>query len=149
MTDLQQLGQFLKKFNSNCSRYLEPCEYLQLDETLYPMPHQNAFHQYNPDKTAKYSMLFKSINDARCPYTYILSIYAGKPEAGDGPYFISGTEPIVRYLVERIEKVQPIGVPDELKTAKEMKEHETRVFWEQSDRKMSISSYLISNLSIH
>ena len=47
-----------------------PSEYLSLDETLYPMRHQIAFRQYNPNKPHKYGLLVKSLNDAHVPFTY-------------------------------------------------------------------------------
>ena len=84
-------------FNSNCAKYLVPSEYLAIDETLYPMRHQIAFRQYNPNKPAKYGLLFKSINDARFPYTYQSTIYSDKPEQGNGPHYIEGTENHVKY----------------------------------------------------
>ena len=95
-------------FNSNCAKYLVPSEYLAIDETLYPMHHQIAFRQYNPNKPAKYGLLFKSINDARFPYTYQSTIYSGKPEQGNGPHYIEGTENHVKYLVSELEKAVPI-----------------------------------------
>ena len=45
-------------------------EYLAIDETLYPMKHQIAFRQYNPNKPHKYGVLLKSLNEARVPYTF-------------------------------------------------------------------------------
>ena len=91
-------------FNNNCTKYIIPSEYLAIDETLYPMRHQIAFRQYNPNKPAKYGLLFKSINDARFPFTYQATVYAGKPESGNGPYYIDKTENYIKYLVTQIEK---------------------------------------------
>ena len=93
-----------ESFNDNCSKHLVPSEYLTIDETLYPMRTQISFKQYNPDKPAKYGMLFKSLNDARYPFTYKSLVYAGKPEIiDDAPYFITGTENYVKSLVVRTE----------------------------------------------
>ena len=72
-------------FNANCSKYLVPSIYLTADETLYPMRHQIAFRQYNPNKPHKYGLLSKSLNDATFPFTYKSSPYVGKPTEGDGP----------------------------------------------------------------
>ena len=36
-----------ESFNDNLGKYLVPSECESLDETLYPMRHQIAFHQYN------------------------------------------------------------------------------------------------------
>ena len=81
-----------------------PSENLSLDETLYPMRHQTAFRQYNPNKPHKYGLLVKSLNDARVPFTYKAVPYSGKPENGDGPYYIENTEQYVKYLVNETEK---------------------------------------------
>ena len=56
-------------FNSNHGRYVAPSEYLTFGETLYPMQHQIAFRQYNPNKPHKYGVLLKSLKDARFSYT--------------------------------------------------------------------------------
>ena len=56
-------------------------EYLSIDETLYPMRQQTAFRQYNPKKPHRYGRLWKSLNDARLPYTYKSVPYAQKPQA--------------------------------------------------------------------
>ena len=55
-------------FNANCSKYLVPTLYMTIDETLYPMRHQIAFRQYNPNKPHKYGLLCKSLNDASFPF---------------------------------------------------------------------------------
>lgn len=88
-------------FNSNCSKIVIPSDYLTIDETLYPMRTQIAFKQYNPDKPAKYGMLFKSLNDARFSYTYKSVVYAGKPREEPSVYNITGTENYVMSLVSR------------------------------------------------
>ena len=96
-------------FNNQCMNNMAPCDYLSLDETLYAMRNQIGFKQFNPNKPSKYGMLFKSINAARYPYTYIASPYAGKPEAGDGTYYYKGTENVVKNMVERFEKKQSLS----------------------------------------
>ena len=82
---------FFELFNDNCSTYLTPGKFLSLDETLYPMPNQAAFRQYNPDKPAKYGMLFKSINAAGIPYLYRTVVYVGKPVGEHNKYYLKGT----------------------------------------------------------
>ena len=77
-------------------------DYLSLDETLYPMRTQISFKQFNPSKPAKYGLLFKSVNAARYPYTFISSPYSGKPTEEGGQYYIQGTEAIVNYLIETL-----------------------------------------------
>ena len=72
-------------FSSNLSKHVEPSEYLSIDETLYPMRPQIAFHQDNPNKTHRYGLLLKSLNDARFFYSCKIVPYTAKPKAGDGP----------------------------------------------------------------
>ena len=86
-------------FNQNCLKHVIPSEFLSIDETLYPMRNQVAMKQYNPNKPAKYGLLFKSLNDGRFPYTYNSLVYAGKPQQGDGPYYINTIEDHVKTLV--------------------------------------------------
>ena len=74
-------------------------EYLSIDETLYSMRHQTGFRQYSPNKPAKYGLLYKSLNDARSPFTYQVIPYCGKPVEGDGPYYINTTEDYIKKLV--------------------------------------------------
>ena len=64
------IREFFEIFNRNCMKHVIPSEYLSIDETLYPMRTQVGIKQYNPNKPAKYGLLFKSLNDARFPYTY-------------------------------------------------------------------------------
>ena len=94
----------VEMFNSDTSKYLLPSLYLSIDESLYPMRHQIAFRQYNPSKPHRYGLLFKSINDALSPYTYKVCHYAGKPEKGEGQYYIDSTEKYVCYLVNQTAK---------------------------------------------
>ena len=54
---------------SNLSKHVVPSEYVSVDETLYPMRQQIAFHQYNPNKPHRYGLLLKSLNDAGLSYT--------------------------------------------------------------------------------
>ena len=86
-------------FNSSTSKYLLPSLYLSIDETLYPMRHQIPFRQYNPSKPHGYGLSLKSLSDASFPCTYKACPYAGKPEKGEGLYYMDSTENYVRYLV--------------------------------------------------
>ena len=81
-------------------KHVIPSEYLSIDETLYPMRTQVRIKQYNPNKRSKYGLLFKSLNDARFPHTYQSLPCAGKPAAGEGPYYLNKTEDYVKKLVE-------------------------------------------------
>ena len=64
------LRPLFEMFNENLAKNMTPSEFMTIDETLYPMRHQINFCQYNPNKPAKYGMLFRSVNDARFPFTY-------------------------------------------------------------------------------
>ena len=96
----------LESFNDNLGKYLAPSEYESLNETLYPMCHQIAFHQYNPKKPHHYGILFKSLNDARYPYTYKPVTYASKLKSRQGPYYIKSMIDYVKYRVTKTEKQQ-------------------------------------------
>ena len=93
-----------KLFNKNLGKYIAPSEYLKIDETLYLMRHQIAFRQYNPNKPHKYGVLFKSLNEARFPYTFKSVPYAARPTSGDGPYYINSTIDHVKYLVSQTKR---------------------------------------------
>ena len=94
--------EFFEKLNNQCMLVLAPVDYLSLDETLYPMRTQISFKQFNPSKPVKYGLLFKSVNVARYPYTFISSPYSGKPTEEGGQYYVQGTEAIVHYLTETL-----------------------------------------------
>ena len=64
------------------------------------MRNQVSIKQYDPNKPAKYGLLFKSLNDARFPYTYNSLVYAGKPEQVGGPYYIDTICDCIKTLVE-------------------------------------------------
>ena len=81
---------------------LAPCDYLSLDESLYPMRMQILFKQFNPSKLVKHSLLFKSVNAVKYPYTFISASCSGKPTEEGGQYYIQGTEAIVHYLIETL-----------------------------------------------
>ena len=76
-----------ESFSDNLRKYLRPSEYESLDETLYPMRYQIAFHQYNPKKQHHYGILFKSLNDGRYPYTYKSVPYASETKRGQGLHY--------------------------------------------------------------
>ena len=86
-------------FNAACSAHVVQSDFLSLDETLYPMRIHVGFKQYNPDKPAKYGMLFKSLNDAWHCYTYRSFVYAGKPKKTPA-FYVSGTENYIKVLAD-------------------------------------------------
>ena len=67
-----------------------------------------AFKQFNPNKPAKYGLLFKSINSCRYPYTFRTAPYVGKPENHSNQeqckFYVRGTEDTVKRLVTDLEK---------------------------------------------
>ena len=67
-----------------------------------------SFKQYNPNKPAKYGMLFKSINAARFPYTFVTAPYAGKPNKEESEYYQPDTETVTKYLVNRLNQAQTL-----------------------------------------
>lgn len=61
--------------------------------------------QYNPNKPAKYGMLFRSISDARLPYTYNTLPYAGKPNViTQQSEYVTGTDNYTKYLMKGLER---------------------------------------------
>lgn len=96
--------ELFEMFNAQCGKAISSEDYLSLDETLYPMRNQVSFKQFNPSKPAKYGLLFKSINAARYPYTFITAQYSGKPVGDAGEFYISGCDEIVKSLISRLEK---------------------------------------------
>ena len=63
---------FFELFNKNSLKHVIPSEYFAINETLYAMRNQISIKQYNPNKPAKYGLLFKSLNDACFPYIRII-----------------------------------------------------------------------------
>ena len=96
------IREFFEHCNENFAKSLVPEDYLSLDETLYPMRTQIGFKQYNPDKPAKYGILFKSINSARYPYTHQTHVYCGKPVDEPTEHYVSGTYNYITYLVDKL-----------------------------------------------
>ena len=72
------------------------------------MQTQINFRQNNPDKSAKYGMLFNSINSATYPYTYQGHVYCGKPKGEPNEFYISGTENYIQYLVNKLSSYHDI-----------------------------------------
>ena len=51
-------------FHDQMKSVLAPSKNFSIDKTVYVMRHQIGFGHYNPDKPAKYGLLYKSLNDA-------------------------------------------------------------------------------------
>ena len=70
-----------------------------------PVLWSHWFKQCNPNKPAKYGLLFRSLCDSTTTYTYYTLTYAGKPEVAEGDtakYYITGTDTYTQYLVNKI-----------------------------------------------
>ena len=94
---------FFESFNDDISKARYPSSYLAVDETLYPYRGKIGFKQYNPNKPAKYGLLYQSLCDATVPYTYFSLPCAGKPEVLDkenpaASYYVTGTDKHTKYL---------------------------------------------------
>ena len=53
--------ELLELFNEQCLTCLRACDYLCIDETLYPRWNQVPFKQFNSSNQAIYRLIFKSI----------------------------------------------------------------------------------------
>ena len=102
------IREVFNRFSRNCMKHVIPSKYMAIDETLYPMRTQVSMKQYNKSKPAKYGLLFRSINDSKFPYTYSTVVYAGKPELGHGPYYLSSVDQYVEQLVKNLKGILPI-----------------------------------------
>ena len=87
-------------FNNRMKSVLVPSGYLAINETLYAMRHHINFRQYNPNKPAKYRLLYKFLNGARFPFIYQVMAYCRKPVGGTGSYYLNATESYVKHLVQ-------------------------------------------------
>ena len=79
-----------------------PSALLAVDETLYPYRGHIGFKQYNPQKPAKYGLLYRSLCDSTATYTYFSLAYTGKPEVvgGNGAkFYITSTDECTKHLV--------------------------------------------------
>ena len=97
--------EFFRWFNENCPQLRTPSEYLSIDETLNPYRGKIIIRQYNPNKPAKYGILYRRISDSHVPYTYYTLPYARKPdEITDDSEYVTGTDNYTEYLVEGLEQ---------------------------------------------
>ena len=90
--------QIFEEFNKNCGKFLVCNDYLSLDKTFYPIRTQISFKQFNPSKSAKYGMLYKSINACRYPFAFSTAVYSGNPKAEPTSYYTSRASQTVKYL---------------------------------------------------
>ena len=90
-------------FRSNLNNHETSSEYLWISEILYLMRQQIAFGRYNLNKLHCYGLLWKSLSDARFPYTYRSVSHAVKALAGDWPNHIKITINYMKHLVQNWE----------------------------------------------
>lgn len=95
---------FFEIFNENCSKMMNPPEYLSIDETLYPSRGRISFKNYNPSKPARYGLLFQSLNSVEWAYTHSIIVSAGKPQNGTGEYYINNVPDKVKALVRNTQR---------------------------------------------
>ena len=61
--------------------------------------------QYNPNKPAKYGILYHTLSDARVPYTYYTLPYAGKPNTfTERSEYVTDTDNYTKWLVKGAER---------------------------------------------
>ena len=89
-------------FFFQCTNILGLGDYLTINETLYPTRGHFGFRQYNPDKPAKYGLLFRSINAVRFPFTYTCLPYSGQPEDISSHLYIKGVDKLVMALLDKL-----------------------------------------------
>ena len=95
---------FFNQFNEHCVMLRIPSDFLSPDETLYPFRRKISMKQYNPNKAAKYGFIYRSISDARLPYTYNTLPYAGKPNNIPESEYVIGTDNYTKYLVKGLQR---------------------------------------------
>ena len=79
---------------------------LAIDETLNPYHGHITFKQCNPNKPAKYGLLYRSLGNSSLPYTYYSLPYAGKAEKVEdlaATYYITGTDKYSKYLINKLD----------------------------------------------
>ena len=88
-----------------------PSALLAVDETLYPCSGHIGIKHYNPQKPAKYGLLYRSLCHSTVTYTYFSLAYAGKPEVAGGngvKFYITGTDEYTKYLVNGLSRYTSI-----------------------------------------
>ena len=105
------MWEIFEAMNSRNASMRCPSALLAVDETLYPYRGHIGFKQYNPQKPAKYGLLYRSLCDSTVTYTYFSLAYAGKPEVvgGNGAkFYITGTDEYTKYLVNGLSRYTSI-----------------------------------------
>ena len=96
------LRKIFESFNVNCATLRIPSEYPAIHETLYAYRGMAKLKQYNPNKPAKYGLLYQSISDNVVPFTYFILPYAGKRKIEGSGFYNTSTEDYSVYLVDAL-----------------------------------------------
>ena len=99
------LRELFEQINENNVRWRNPSELLAIDETPYEGTIE--FKQYNPSKSSKYGLLYRSLCDSVTNYTYSSLPYADKSDVTEGltsKYYFTGTDEYTKYIVNEISK---------------------------------------------
>ena len=66
------------------------------------MGNRVSFNQFNANKPVKYGLLFKSINGARYPYSFVSAPYCGKPKSEPTEEYKQGTFEVAKHNVKKL-----------------------------------------------
>ena len=106
------LRELFEMINEQNSKRRFPSPLLAVDDTLYPYRGSISFKQYyNPRKSAKYGLLYRSLCDSSVWYTYYTLPYVGKPEENTGEpgkYYVTGADEYKKYLVTEFNRFNSI-----------------------------------------
>ena len=69
---------------------------------MYPLRNRVSFKQFNLSQLAKYGLLFKSINSARYPYSFLSAPFCGKPKSEPTEEYKQGIFEVTKHMVEKI-----------------------------------------------
>ena len=98
------IREFFMRMNENNGRCRNPLPYVSADETLYPYRGRIGMKQYKPSKPEKYGLLYRSLCDAKVPYTNSTLPHAGKPEViGANDYHVTGCDEYTKWLVNNFQ----------------------------------------------
>ena len=74
------IRELYEEFNEQCRANWELSDQITIEETLRRFRGRVAFKVYNPDKPAKYGILFRVLTDGVYRYVHRMMPYAGAPE---------------------------------------------------------------------
>ena len=92
--------------NEKNGRCRNPSPYVSVHETLYPYHRRIGMKQYkyNSSKPVKYGLFYRSLSNAKVPYTYSTLPYTGKPEViGAKDYYVTSCNEYTKWLVNKFQ----------------------------------------------